>query len=146
MPWTDERRTYYSWAAMKARCQNPNNSRFHYYGGRGIRVCERWQSFANFFEDMGRRPEGQTLGRIDNDGHYEPGNCRWETAAQQVRNVRRNDKFGEACHLHRLTAAQVREMRAAMESGEGNVPLAIVYGVTRKQVENIRHRRAWAHI
>ena len=80
--------TYHSWQAMRQRCTNPNTVAWKYYGARGIRVCERWQTFVNFLADMGERPAGKTLDRIDCDGNYEPGNCRWATQAEQIRNRR----------------------------------------------------------
>jgi hypothetical protein len=73
---------------MRHRCRNPNGKDFKYYGGRGIRVCERWSDFTNFLADMGERPPGQSLDRIDNDGNYEPGNVRWATRKQQRANRR----------------------------------------------------------
>jgi len=75
---------------MKTRCYNSNYNQSEYYSGRGIVVCDRWRnSFANFFEDMGKRPEGFSLDRIDNDGNYEPGNCRWADRTTQGRNRRK---------------------------------------------------------
>lgn len=69
--------TYASWNNMLARCTNPNNESYNYYGARGITVCERWFTFENFLADMGEKPEGLLLDRENNDGNYEPGNCRW---------------------------------------------------------------------
>lgn len=78
------------WRVMKDRCLNARNARFESYGGRGITVCKRWRdSFQNFFNDMGPRPKGKSLDRINNDGNYEPGNCRWATATQQNQNRRK---------------------------------------------------------
>jgi hypothetical protein len=72
---------------MKDRCLNPKSANFARYGGRGIKVCERWMTFTNFLADMGEQPTGKTLDRYpDNDGHYEPGNCRWTTRKQNSRN------------------------------------------------------------
>lgn len=80
---------YATWKSMRARCQNPNDNDFQYYGGRGINVCRRWQKFENFLADMGRRPSPElSIDRINNDGDYEPGNCRWATPTEQSRNRR----------------------------------------------------------
>lgn len=75
--------TYSSWAAMKGRCLNPNNSSYARYGGAGISVCERWFRFENFLADMGDRPPGSSIDRIDGSGNYEPGNCRWVGSGDQ---------------------------------------------------------------
>jgi hypothetical protein len=80
--------TYRSWKAMHTRCTNPNPSTWAHYGGRGIEICERWRSFESFLEDMGERPEGTSIDRIDVDGNYEPGNCRWATPTEQRANRR----------------------------------------------------------
>lgn len=79
-------REYRSWSSMRGRCLSKSNDRYHQYGGRGVTICPDWDSFETFLRDMGYRPEGTSLGRIDNDKGYCKENCRWETPKQQARN------------------------------------------------------------
>lgn len=84
------RATYRVWCGMKARCYNKKNHKYKDYGGRGIKVCQRWMGFENFLMDMGEKPSRKVIDRINNDGNYEPGNCRWSTHYESCRNKRSN--------------------------------------------------------
>jgi len=80
--------TYNSWRAMKARCYYTKHDAYYNYGGRNITICNTWLIFENFLSDMGQRPVGKSLDRIDPDGNYTPENCRWATNKQQAQNKR----------------------------------------------------------
>jgi hypothetical protein len=98
-------RAYASWVHMRGRCLTPTDPKYPDYGGRGIKICERWMEFENFLEDMGEPPPGLTIDRYpDNDGDYEPGNCRWATPEEQANN-RRSSRFVELGG-ERLTIAE----------------------------------------
>lgn len=116
--------TFRSWSHMRQRCMNPSDKGFPKYGGRGIQVCDRWQeSFENFLADMGAKPPGHTLDRIDNDGDYTPDNCRWATPRQQANNTRRNRLLaidGEvktAAQWARVSGVTSGAIRARLKSG-----------------------------
>lgn len=98
-------RTYSIWCAMKTRVLNPNVDNYKHYGGRGIKLCPRWQrSFKAFLKDMGEAPQGHTIERIDNNGPYRPSNCKWATKRDQSNNTRRN-RF-VTFHGKRMTVAE----------------------------------------
>lgn len=122
---------YRAWCAMRKRCENPRDGSFMRYGGRGINVCERWrESFEAFFDDMGPRPSaGHSIDRIDNNGPYAPGNCRWATRSQQMRN--RNRFRSKPRHL---VTFRGRTMGIVEWSGE--------FGWSRHIIES-RLRNGW---
>ena len=104
--------TYTSWQSMHQRCTNPKLAGYKDYGGRGIKVCERWRTFELFLEDMGERPKNKTLDRYpDGNGNYEPGNCRWASRAQQASNRRRPEgsTLTHSCGLIMTVAEWAKE-------------------------------------
>lgn len=136
---------------MRARCFNPRHSDYKYYGGRGIKVCERWASFVNFLADMGEVPTGLSIHRIDNDGNYEPTNCKWATAKEQASNKRGNFHLGhtlsqgESAAAAKLNAHQVREIRQ-LRGTESQSDTAARFGVSQSCVSSIQCGATWRSV
>jgi hypothetical protein len=130
---------YTTWADMRKRCNNPNYKEYEYYGGRGIKVCERWNEFINFAADMGQHPgKGWSLDRIDNNEGYHPDNCRWATPAMQSKNRR---SFQKGAKLTREQATEIREQYA---SGNYTIQsLADVYFCSSSQIQRIVTMQQW---
>lgn len=115
--------TYQVWAQMWQRCTNPRNPEYKNYGGRGIRVCRRWEKFENFYADMGMKPKRRFIDRRNNDGNYTPSNCRWATRMIQASNTRSNRRIshnGSLAHLQewsRRTGLSSGGIRNRLDSG-----------------------------
>ena len=129
--------TYRSWDSMKQRCTNPKAPKYEYYGGRGIAFCERWASFANFLEDMGERPKGKTLDRINPHGDYCPENCRWATRLEQARNT-------TASKLDADRVSQIKKIRA--ETGMTYKALAEKFNSTYDAVRSACSGKTWKEV
>ncbi len=134
---------YSTWKGMRSRCNNKNHSRYVDYGGRGIKVCLEWDSFYQFYKDMGDRPLGKTLDRIDNNGPYCKENCKWSTITEQNRSSRR-------C---KLTLEQVEMIRKENRVRKGGKPkegqlttkqIAAKYGVAYGTIRCIFTGQNWS--
>lgn len=132
-------RTYRTWQAMKSRCNNPKDTRYPNYGARGVRVCREWDSFEQFFKDMGLRPEGMTIDRIRNEDGYQPDNCRWANTEVQGNNKRTNVIWeGESLSVKQLSdkvGVPRTTLNALIRSGL-SVPTAVEHAIRKRRHRN----------
>jgi hypothetical protein len=130
--------TYRSWVYMKSRCYNPNHKDYPHYGEKGIIVCESWKnSFENFFDYMGERPSKEySLDRIDVNGNYEPGNCKWSNRQDQ----------GQNRTTTKLTKEKVKEIKILISEGNTNKSIAETYGVSMQCICDIKKGRRWTNV
>lgn len=126
---------YKTWKAMRQRCNDPKKDKYEYYGGRGIKVCARWDNFENFLSDMGERPSpNHQVDRYpDPDGDYSPSNCRWATREENMRNST----------VAKLTIDEVDYIRLMLKYGAKNRELADVFSIHIDSVRNIGSRTTW---
>lgn len=130
---TGKTSTYRSWAHLKGRCLNETDAAFKDYGGRGIRVCERWLEFENFYQDTGDCPPKHSIERLDVNGNYEPSNCVWLHISLQMRNTR----------MTRFSEKDVADIRRRLSDGEMTKVIAAEYGVEAGHIRQIRGSHIW---
>lgn len=133
-----------TWNGMKQRCFNRNHFAFHNYGGRGITVCPRWLVFKNFVDDLGVRPNGCTLDRINNDGNYEPSNCRWATPHEQRSNTRLRGALLGSAKLTDFYVKRMREIRT--QTGLSYKKIGAIFGVSKPTAMHAILGETWGHV
>lgn len=145
---------YLNWQTMIQRCENPKNPHYRRYGARGIKVCDRWKVFENFYADMGERPSPDySIDRIDNDGSYEPGNCRWATRRQQLLNTGRSKaksirlavNMKDGTMTEEEFVAKRRELQVARMKWKGNRPMTSRLSNVIEQLENLHSPASAEH-
>ena len=126
-------KVYMAWKNMLQRCNNPKSKYYKNYGGRGIKVCNRWLKLENFLVDMGKSPEGLILDRINNNGNYEPDNCRWTDRKTSNRNSR----------LVKLSIKKVTEIRKLYSEGYKQRKIAEKFNICNQHVSRIINNKRW---
>jgi len=129
---------YHAWKAMIQRCCNQNNKNYALYGGRGIKVCDRWRhSFENFYEDMGDKPKGLQIDRTDNDKGYQPDNCQWVSHTENIRNS----------SVSKLNTEAVKVIKYALKyMNISHQRLADLHGVSINTIGRIKRGKSWANV
>jgi len=133
---------------MIGRCTNPKQISYPWYGAKGIKVCKRWMKFANFLYDMGERPEGMTLDRLNNSVGYQPNNCKWSTRIEQDLNKRHtgHDSSGSKNGNNKLVESNVETIKMLLNSGKTGGEIAKQFGVTKTTISRIKLNKSWTHV
>lgn len=132
---------YKIWADMINRCKNHKHKAYKNYGGRGIQICKRWYKFENFYEDMGDRPESLSMDRKNNNGNYEPGNCRWATRSEQSNNSRPISRGPRPQHWFRAINFYTKEEKKSNNQHE----FARKYSLNPKSISKCLHCKQKTH-